>query len=358
MKVFSVAKFIEDMGINHYHEYGNWTHKCEGKTEKECKELGCWVHDDWMVEMPDELEKSGNFFVAKPKKYTMRDFMKESVQVMIPNAKTRDAFLKRCDEAGIKWNSGESVTKWTPDYMTFPYYLIYGLYGEGITVGKKSPGYKVVKVEDFEDATQTPTAPYRIVIECDNDITTATMTINGKEVKTTTTKRHPNDKFDWKVGAQTAFDRLWERPEEKGIRYRCVGYKKSEKYFTLGKVYTLEENGDLISDTGFRYPASVHGDVIEFLSEWYEWEKVGETEEKPKWKKSFKVGDRVVCIDAGSAHRGHCGVVKVCDNDGLYGVEYDLDIGGHALGGFDNEEGKLGHCWWENEWDIAHIMEV
>lgn len=61
----------------------------------------------------------------------------------------------------------------------------------------------------------SPVEPYRITIDCDGDTTTAKMIVNGKTVKTATAKRNPADKANWRIGAQTAFDRLWKKQEKK-----------------------------------------------------------------------------------------------------------------------------------------------
>ena len=57
---------------------------------------------------------------------------------------------------------------------------------------------------------------YQIVIESNGDTTTAKMIVNGKGIKTSTTQRNPSDKPNWHIGAQVAFDRLWERQEKPG----------------------------------------------------------------------------------------------------------------------------------------------
>lgn len=50
---------------------------------------------------------------------------------------------------------------------------------------------------------------YKIVIEGYKNTTLATMYVDDKVIKRTAAKRHPADKFNWKIGAQTAFNRLW-----------------------------------------------------------------------------------------------------------------------------------------------------
>lgn len=55
---------------------------------------------------------------------------------------------------------------------------------------------------------------YKIVIECNDDFTTARMFVDGYPVKGAVAKRNPADKFSWRIGAQTAFNRLWEKKKK------------------------------------------------------------------------------------------------------------------------------------------------
>jgi len=55
---------------------------------------------------------------------------------------------------------------------------------------------------------------FRIIIDCDGDTTTARMLVDGHTVKKTTAKRNPADKFNWRIGAQMAFNRLWEKKKK------------------------------------------------------------------------------------------------------------------------------------------------
>lgn len=61
------------------------------------------------------------------------------------------------------------------------------------------------------------------------------------------------------------------KQDSKNYKVRCVGYVDGERYFTIGKVYYVVE-GSIKSDTGHIYKD--RDDVIEFLSNWYEFEKV------------------------------------------------------------------------------------
>lgn len=66
----------------------------------------------------------------------------------------------------------------------------------------------------------------------------------------------------------------------KNYKVRCVGYKRKERYFTIGKVYDVV-NGKITNDNGFIYwdPKNYRdyndvNNVIEYLSAWYEFEMV------------------------------------------------------------------------------------
>jgi hypothetical protein len=90
----------------------------------------------------------------------------------------------------------------------------------------------------------TPAPRYRIVIECNGDTTTAEMQVNGRKVKQAQAKRNPADEFNWRIGAETAFGRLFEkktapakqeeRPFRVGDRVVCVSDSKDDAH-VVGK---------------------------------------------------------------------------------------------------------------------------
>lgn len=63
------------------------------------------------------------------------------------------------------------------------------------------------------------------------------------------------------------------------MKVKCVGYKREERYFTIGKVYEWED-GKLRSDNGYVYDGMVSGEdpSLWMLSEWYDFEVVKERE--------------------------------------------------------------------------------
>ena len=59
--------------------------------------------------------------------------------------------------------------------------------------------------------------------------------------------------------------------DSKNYKVRCVGYKRKERYFTVGKVYDVID-GNITDDNGYTYKDWY--DVIEYLSKWYRFEQV------------------------------------------------------------------------------------
>lgn len=69
-----------------------------------------------------------------------------------------------------------------------------------------------------------------------------------------------------------------EEPKPKSTyKVKCVGYKKTEKCFTIGKVYEVKDNC-ITNDNGYTYKGGCGNekDVIKWLSRWYEFEVVEE----------------------------------------------------------------------------------
>ena len=100
----------------------------------------------------------------------------------------------------------------------------------------------------------------KIVITTDGEETLARLYDGNKVVKTATAKCSPADTFDFKNGAELAFNRLFEKEKkpEKQKYYNgkvvCVEkrYKHSIPipYFTVGKVYKVKD-GIITGDNGW-----------------------------------------------------------------------------------------------------------
>lgn len=67
--------------------------------------------------------------------------------------------------------------------------------------------------------------------------------------------------------------------ENKNYKVRCVGYNSGERYFTVGKVYDVV-NGRITNDNGHTYQSYHVGGVLEYLSDWYKFERVEPANQK------------------------------------------------------------------------------
>ena len=154
------------------------------------------------------------------KKYSINDFFAGKVDIRCKNDKQKMAVLNECDRRGVAWNDDEKATYRIPkdSVLEIDFYMNGKL--------THSNGHAGRNVVDFDQIDFDPHEPsYQILIDCDGTTTTATMTINGREIKTAIARRNPADKFDWKKGAELAFERLWDsqrkaekRPEVREVK--------------------------------------------------------------------------------------------------------------------------------------------
>lgn len=224
-------------------------------------------------------------------KYTMNDFIENRIAVKV-NPGNINLFLEMCEKNGLLWGDGKKATEHVPDHASYIFYAFPGK-ARSLAYASDAIGEFALKIEKFKKIDFADIANinrYQIIIDCDGDTTTAKMIINGKEVKTAQAKRNPADKFNWKLAADLAFNRLW-------------GEKKAEQ---------------------------------------------------PKKQPGvFKVGDRVVCVEStdfnGLTVNAMGTVVNVSE---VYrvGVAFDDDAHGHTCHG----KAKKGHGWFCNKRTLRH----
>ena len=78
---------------------------------------------------------------------------------------------------------------------------------------------QAVNCRCYVETGKPPKHPrYKIVVDCAADRTFATMYVNDRVVKIDSVKRNPADKFNWRIGAQTAFNRLWEKKKKRVVQ--------------------------------------------------------------------------------------------------------------------------------------------
>lgn len=170
------------------------------------------------------------------KKYSINDFFAGKVDIRCKNAEQKIAVLNECEKRGVVWNDDKKVTYHIPEYSV----LEIDFYMNGKLT--QSNGHAERNVVDFDQIDFDPHEPsYQILIDCDGTTTTATMTINGREVKTAIARRNPADKFDWRKGAELAFERLWnsQKKAEKKPEVREVKrFARPGEYIKI--VYVLD----------------------------------------------------------------------------------------------------------------------
>lgn len=160
------------------------------------------------------------------KKYTVKDFLDGKVSIRCKNNKQKKAVLKVCKENGIDWIDGKPIDLF--DFIPPSPVLTIGFFGDG-RLSHGDGNHHGINVVDFYDIDISYAPCYQITIDCDGNTTTAKMLVNGKEVKTTTAKRSPADKANWRIGAQTAFDRLWKRQEKPEKEKKYGGFKVGDR---------------------------------------------------------------------------------------------------------------------------------
>ena len=116
-----------------------------------------------------------------------------------------------CAKRGLRWGSGEKANEFVPNFDIFEegVVIIHEMRPNGMRLAYMvfsytGDGVPIIDYKDFVD--EEAPACYQITITCDGIVTTATMVINGKKIKTAIARQNPEDKFDWRKGAKVAFD--------------------------------------------------------------------------------------------------------------------------------------------------------
>lgn len=317
--------------------------------------------------------------------YTMKDFREKKIAVRVGTKHVKE-FLQMCEAEGMRWADGERATEFIPDESAYGCETVITMNATS-AVGRLTYGsapvhakYEGMTIVDFEDFAKQPTpARYKITIECDGTTTTARMEINGKEVRQAQSKRNPADKFSWRVGAETAFGRLWGKGEKQepadGVREVKRVAKVGEWVKIVNKFgYSREtyKNGDIRKVTGL-YTARFADDggwvyldgesCATHSSEYvvldgYKPGNAGKEERQEKKARPFKVGDRVVCVEEVCGNKNvvgkHGEIIGKHNVAGLL-VEFDVKVDGHNGNGFiKNLRGKNRHCWYCFERALRH----
>lgn len=194
------------------------------------------------------------------KKYSINDFFAGKVDIRCKNDKQKMAVLNECEKRGVVWLNGQKATSWL---FLMPVLEI-GFYMKGKLT--QSSGHDGRNIVDFDQIDFCPCEPsYQILIDCDGTTTTATMTINGREIKTTIARRNPEDKFDWKKEAEVAFD--WLLDSQKKAKKKPE-VREVKRYANLGE-YIKIVDAEVAHDENYH-----NGDIL-LVVEYYEGKRDG-----------------------------------------------------------------------------------
>lgn len=364
MKVFSKEKYLKryrELGLSTRDDV-HWPDACDGMPVYHNRCLGYRIEDSWCIDVPEPKVSDILDIVKEEKKmYTMKDFIEKPIAVRV-GQDHKEEFLKMCEAEGLKWMSGQKAAEYTPPKA----------YGDDMCIACDVEGYGKglgfaevrsyqrhgVTVVDFKDFIGKPEPRYQIIIDCDGKTTTAKMMVDGKEVKTGVAKWNPADKFDFSIGAKTAFDRLWDKPEpvkfKVGDRVKCitipdrneevVGKYGTVKAITTDKIFNILVEFDEPHKKGH---GGMTGHICKKDRGWYcNHDNLELVKDDPF---PFKVGDRVKCVKAVDCNDDIIGkygtVIHLAHGAGLpVTVEFDDEIKrGHA--GIGRVSGKPKHCW-------------
>ena len=228
----------------------------------------------------------------------------EKFAVLCKNKADLDEAIKKFKRMGAKWFGIFDIVDDNWFNTIFPVWMVY----EHETVywsGEKPEGFNPIRLKEFLQSENLSITIYqkgRKVIAEDN--------ATGK---TATAKCHPEDEFDFSVGARLALDRLF-KPEEfvPYLKDFCLGYD----YGKIGEPTNLLDS--------FENPLFV-GDVVDVISKTTG--HLGQkfvVKNKIEWGaknvKSFVMGIEMSC-KGGNDYGGRFLVVKVKDHSKLEHLE-------------------------------------
>ena len=191
--------------------------------------------------------------------------------VKISNARECNELLELCDKQNIKWFMGERALEFNPYnenakdliYITFEKYRFATLMR--YATDKKFCSVNNIKEVKFEDLFKPYINQEIHITRKDNEIH-AILKEDGKVIKRSVAKCHPEDKFDFQNGSKLAYDRLFEEESKNEQGGKVTTPYLNCKFImlenmvglTTGKIYEVN-NGKFRADDGTQYP-------LDFLS--------------------------------------------------------------------------------------------
>lgn len=213
-------------------------------------------------------------------KFDWKKFKKGKIAVEVINEEECGEFLEECEKLGLDWNNNKKATTFIPET---PISIIHDLFGNGTTKllcdesdNFECNGIDVVKWVDIKKNNLKE----EIIIYRNGSEVVALHKENGKTVKSAKAICSPEDKFDFNVGAKSAFDRLMgERTETSKLSKFNVGefvevgdFRTYTHYFKPGTIVEIKQvehnsyiccfglikiNGKYFFDTQFLVPEQI-----------------------------------------------------------------------------------------------------
>jgi len=175
-------------------------------------------------------------------------FRDHNLVVRVTTRKDYDAFMKECEERGLRWNSGSKPTEWNGYHETKEGTLIFcGSFTTDRLTKSWTGETSGLSVIDYPVTEKH----WSLTITGKGDVTTAVYSEGGKEVKTETVKRYHEDKFDIRTAVDAVVDKVLPKDESKGFTGKVVCLRKYMG-FTPHKVYTVTDDAMYDDDSDRR----------------------------------------------------------------------------------------------------------
>lgn len=183
----------------------------------------------------------------------MEKVILKSVSIKCETAEEVKKVLKICKDINIKWVDGQIATKYYPRNENYPKILNIG--SNGISTcfinGHYSRRYDLCTANEFIEVKCKdlifPKQEIHITRK-DNEVH-AILKENGKVIKRTVAKCHPEDEFDFKVGSKLVYDRLFEKDNE-DEKSKNTETNKLKYEFKVGDKVRIHQWDDMVEEFG------------------------------------------------------------------------------------------------------------
>jgi hypothetical protein len=168
--------------------------------------------------------------------------------VKVSNDDERDKLLSLYDNYDdIRW-VGSGCRPIEFSYLHYPYYIYLNINKKISWSNDCSSKIIEIKLDDLLNSL----FKQEIHITRKNQEVHAILKENGKVIKRTIAKCHPEDEFDFKMGSKLAYDRLFEKDNKDG-QAKNVEANKSKHKFKVGDKVRIRQWDDMAEEFGVNY---------------------------------------------------------------------------------------------------------